>query len=91
MNGVNTFDAGWTLVPVLVLIAGFVGGVLLVALLLWILYTIIWNGVRRGLEEYYGPGSYKGFTLPPSENARDDGPERPLVRDRRHRSGRLTR
>ncbi|MGV3733448.1 MAG: hypothetical protein ACO1N6_08620 [Microcella sp.] len=116
MNGVDTFDVGWTLVPVLVLIGGFVGGVLLIALLLWILYTIIWNGVRRGLEEYYGPaprrpeqrarhesvGQYFGFVDDRTMPAEPDGgslptpspmpsPAQPMVRERRHRSGRLTR
>lgn len=117
MNGVSAFDAGWALVPLLVLVAGFVGGVLLIALLLWILYTIIWNGVRRGLEEYYGPaprrpdprapresvGQYFGFVDDRvSSGSSHDGvslpahtsmssAEQPMVRERRHRSGRLTR
>jgi hypothetical protein len=77
MNGVSSFDLGWTLLPFLLLLAMFVGGILLLALALWILYTVIWNAVVRGLEEYHGDrargrprrrreplGTYLGFVEP---------------------------
>ncbi len=35
------------------------------ALVMWVLYSVVWRAVRRGLEEYYGPGAYRGFTPPP--------------------------
>ena len=87
MNGISGLDAAWTLVPVVVLAVTVVGTVLVIALLLWILYTIIWKGVLRGLEEYYGPGGYRGFSPAPI----DEAPAQATTRDRRHGSGRLTR
>ncbi len=87
MDTTSFFNTLFAAMPFLVILAIIVAAVVAS----WITYTLIWMGVKRGLEEYYGPGSYKGYTIPPSESARDDGTEQPLVRDRRHRSGRLIR
>lgn len=84
MNPIAPFDALFTAIPILVFVAVVVG----VALLIWVIYTVVWMGVRRGLEEYYGPGEYRGFTPPATRESADSAPP---ARERRHRSGRLTR
>lgn len=84
MNPIATFDALFTAIPILLILAAILG----IVLLIWVIYTIVWMGVRRGLEEYYGPGEYRGFT-PPAVRETDESA--PPVRGRRHRSGRLTR
>ncbi|MEN9620294.1 MAG: hypothetical protein RL499_487 [Actinomycetota bacterium] len=54
------------------------------ALVMRVLYSVVWRAVRRGLEEYYGPGEYRGFTPPlPSEHQ----PIEPPSGERRHRTG----
>ncbi len=95
----STFDSSWVVLPILWLTLMFVGAILVFVLVLWIAYTVIWRGVRRGLEEYYGPGegsrprrespgAYLGFaTYAPPEPLETES----LTRDRRHRSGRLSR
>lgn len=84
MNPIAPFDASWAVIPMLVIVAVILG----IILLIWVIYTIVWMGVRRGLEEYYGPGEYRGFTPPASREVDESTPP---VRDRRHRTGRLTR
>lgn len=84
MNPVAPFDAAFAAIPILVIVASILG----IVLFIWVIYTIVWMGVRRGLEEYYGPGEYRGFTPPPAREVDDAAP---AARDRRHRSGRLTR
>lgn len=54
MNPIAPYDAAWTVIPILFLVIGMVVAVLVVLLVAWILYTIAWKGVKRGLEEYYG-------------------------------------
>jgi hypothetical protein len=84
MNPIAPYDALFTAIPILLMVAATLG----IVLLIWVIYTIVWMAVRRGLEEYYGPAEYRGFT-PPA--ARETDESAPAVRDRRHRSGRLTR
>lgn len=57
MNPIAPYDAAWTVIPILFVIIGMVVAVLVVLLIAWILYTVVWKGVRRGLEEYYGTRS----------------------------------
>jgi hypothetical protein len=63
MNLFAANDVLFALVPFFV-VGAIVLGVIVVA---WVLYTVVWMGVRRGLEEYYGPGEYRGFTPPPGQ------------------------
>ncbi len=88
MNLMAPLDTVWALVPILFFLGSVVVVILLVMLISWILYTVVWMGVRRGLREYYGPGPYRGFSSPEQQND-----AKPPVRagERRHRSGRLTR
>ena len=46
--------AGLGIIALLVYLAITIG---LVILSVWITYTIIWRAVRRGLREFYQPGS----------------------------------
>jgi hypothetical protein len=57
------------------------------ALVMRVLYSVVWRAVRRGLEEYYGPSEYRGFTPPPPSKVQ---PSEPPSGERRHRSGRLS-
>jgi hypothetical protein len=41
----------------LLFIFGWIISIGVVTLWLWILYTVIWQAVRRGLREYYDPQS----------------------------------
>lgn len=84
MDSPAFFDIAFTLIPIVVVIAAVLGFVILV----WVIYTIVWKGVKRGLEEYYGPGEYRGYSVPDS---RESARETSDPADRRHRSGRLTR
>ena len=88
MNLMAPLNSAWALVPIFFFIGSVVVAILLVMLICWILYTVVWMGVRRGLREYYGPGPYRGFSEPEQQNRAK--PPLP-VEERRHRSGRLTR
>lgn len=88
MNPIAPYDAFFSAAPILLLAIIVIGATVVVSLTLWLQYTLIWKGVRRGLEEYYGPGSYRGFT-PPDLGEPSTAP--PAKGDRRHRSGRLSR
>ncbi len=51
--GVLTFLASAGFIALLI---GFLVWLGLTALVLWVMYTIIWTAVRRGLREFYYPG-----------------------------------
>ena len=53
----------FTFMPFLSLVIGVVVSAGLFALVVWVLYTVIWRGVRRGLQEYYGPASSRAGAL----------------------------
>lgn len=84
MDDLAFFDIAFALMPIVVVIAAALGLVLVI----WVIYTIVWKGVKRGLEEYYGPGEYRGYSAP---DPRESPTETSAPRDRRHRAGRLTR
>ncbi len=84
MDNPAFFDIAFALVPIAVVIAAVLG----VMMVLWVIYTIVWKGVKRGLEEYYGPGDYRGYSVP---EPRESATEASAPTDRRHRTGRLTR
>ena len=51
----------FTFMPFLSLVIGVVVSAGLFALVVWVLYSVIWRAVRRGLEEYYGPASSRAL------------------------------
>ena len=84
MDSPAFFDIAFALIPIALVIAAVLGFVIL----MWVIYTIVWKGVKRGLEEYYGPGDYRGYSVPEAHVSATDAS---VPTGRRHRSGRLTR
>ncbi len=85
MTDSSVADTFWALTPFLAFGLPIVAGVAGALLSVWVLYTVVWKAVLRGLQEYYGPGEYRGFSPPQERHV--TVPQG----DRRHRSGRLTR
>jgi hypothetical protein len=84
MDSPAFFDIAFALIPIALVIAAALGFMILI----WVVYTIVWKGVKRGLEEYYGPGEYRGYSAP---EPRESATEASAPTDRRYRTGRLTR
>ena len=98
MDLIGSSDAAWALVPLLFLVLWVALVALTFALVVWILYTVIWRAVRRGMREFYGvqperesPAQYSRYaTWTPPEETEALEPDVSRA-ERRHRSGRLTR
>ncbi len=84
MDSLAYFDIAFALMPIVLVGAAVLGFIVLV----WLIYTIVWKGVKRGLEEYYGPGEYRGYSVP---EPRESAAEASSPPNRGHRTGRLTR
>lgn len=92
-------DAAWAIVPILFFFVWLAFAAAVFALVMWIMYGVIWRAVRRGLQEFHGvrparesPSQYFGFATwtPPEEP--ETAPASDETRsERRPRSGRLTR
>lgn len=99
MNPIFDFDASWALVPLLFLVVNIIVAVLVISLLVWVLYTIIWRGVRRGLVEFELASSHHESAVVNTKFASWNPPDEPsspdadghLSQGRKHRSWRLTR
>jgi hypothetical protein len=88
MDAVESPVLPFVFLPIVSIVLTVAVAVGVLALVLRVHYSVVWRAVLRGLEEYYGPGTYRGYTLPaPSEQQST----KPPSGERRHRSGRLTR
>jgi hypothetical protein len=63
-NGYGGVLAGFAGASVIVFVLMLVVFGAIAALCIWLVYTVIWRAVRRGLREYYNPGVKQNVSRP---------------------------